>query len=263
MTDQAKMFAGLGRLIAAVGRQDFAEAAFDLSQEAVGADHLVVSLVGGNEVRGLLTQGRLAPRVADTLNQRYLERYHLLDNSLPSLWNIASEQAAVYPFDGRMDASPAYKTFFFERAGLCDKLSIVCRRGENLLCCNLYRMSGSGRFDESDLRQAYLLAQPLAAVTWLHADKVVVPQAPTELVRTNAAPGCGAALQSLSKREMEVCRRLLTGASNEGVALDLAISIHTVRTLRKRIYRKLEVGSVTDLFSKYRNLIPANGAGVA
>ena len=54
---------------------------------------------------------------------------------------------------------------------------------------------------------------------------------------------------------MEVCRRLLTGASNEGVALDLAISTHTVRTLRKRIYKKLEVSSLTDLFSKYLNTI--------
>lgn len=254
------MFVALGRLVAAVGHQEFAAAAFELVRQGVGADHLVLNLIGRKELRGLLTKGRLSPRVADTLNQRYLERYHLLDKSLPSLWDIAGDQPVVCPFDRLLNGSPAYHAFFFERAGLCDKLTIVSRRGEYLLSCSLYRMSDSGYFDQHDLTRAHVLALPLTAAAWLHVDKVALPQAPAALFGANAGPAGGAALQSLSKREMEVCRRLLTGASNEGVALDLAISTHTVRTLRKRIYKKLEVSSLTDLFSRYRNLMPADRA---
>jgi len=54
----------------------------------------------------------------------------------------------VSPFDQRLQASPDYHTFFFENAGLSDKLSIVARCGDWLLLCNPYRMADSGSFEE-------------------------------------------------------------------------------------------------------------------
>lgn len=251
------MFAALARVVAAIGGQDFADAAFALAERGVGADHLVVYLVGREELRGLLTRGKLAPRIADTLNRRYLERYHLLDQSLPSLWDVAGETPLVQPFDARLQASPAYHAFFFEHAGLCDKLSIVTRRGDCLLLCSLYRLAASGPFDEADLSRARDLAAPLAAAAWLHADKVALPLEAPAPRPAAAATASASPLATLSPREMDVCRRLLVGASNEGVALDLSISPHTVRTLRKRIYKKLGVSSLGDLFSKYRGLVAA------
>ena len=253
------MFAALARVVGAIGGPDFADAAFALAERGVGADHLVVYLVGRDELRGLLTRGKLAPRIADTLNQRYLERYHLLDQSLPSLWDVAGATPLVQPFDARLQASPAYHAFFFEHAGLCDKLAVVTRRGDCLLLCSLYRLAASGPFDDTDFARARDLAAPLAAAAWLHADKVALPLAPA--AAPEAAGGdAGGLLRTLSRREMDVCRRLLVGASNEGVALDLAISPHTVRTLRKRIYKKLGVSSLGDLFSKYRGLVAAGAA---
>jgi DNA-binding CsgD family transcriptional regulator len=248
------VFRALGRLVAEVGRKDFGNAAFDLVDQGIRADHLVITLIGRADLRSLLTKGRLPARVADTLNRRYLERYHLLDQSLPSLWDVAGETPAVLPYDHRLRVSPTYHAFFFENARLCDKLSIVNRRDDCLMLCNLYRLAESGPFAESDLAHARTLALPLTAAAWLHADKVAVRVA-TEPRPRAARNGADEALHSLTRREMDVCRRLLVGASNEGVALDLSISTHTVRTLRKRIYRKLEVSSLTDLFSKYRHLV--------
>lgn len=251
------LYQSLGRLIAAIGEPDFGAAAFALVAQAIQADHIVANLVGKNQIRGLFTVGKLPPRIANTLNQRYLERYHLLDKSLLSSWDIGKGQPVAMQFDHRLNASPIYNTFFFERAGLCDKISLISCRDDSMVCCNLYRLASTGKFGAADVQDAQALALPLTAALWHHAEKLGTSRSPARVPHKPGGPDDvqWQALQSLSTREMEVCRRLLTGASNEGVALDLAISTHTVRTLRKRIYKKLEVSSLTDLFSKYLNTI--------
>ena len=52
---------------------------------------------------------------------------------------------------------------------------------------------------------------------------------------------------SLSPREAEVCDHAIRGISVAGTALELGISENSVRTLRKRAWRKLGVGSATAL----------------
>lgn len=56
----------------------------------------------------------------------------------------------------------------------------------------------------------------------------------------------------LSKREQEICELLLTGRSSQAIALRLGISRHTVKDHRKAIFRKLQVGSLAELFARLR-----------
>ncbi|MFJ3057232.1 LuxR C-terminal-related transcriptional regulator [Herbaspirillum sp. NPDC087042] len=257
----------IGQMMAAVGRPDFGVAVFRFLKSALRADHVVANRVGRYAIDGLFTEGMVPARIAHTLNQRYLDRYYLLDRSLPSSWDIGKNDAVALPFDSQLNGSPAYSAFFFERVGLCDKISLISSRDDAMVCCNLYRLSASGPFSAADLKQAQSLAKLVTALVWLHAEKVVLAAGKAPALPTLApVPATQAEVQvredllkSLSGREMEVCRRLLAGASNEGVALDLDISTHTVRTLRKRIYKKLQVSSLTDLFSRYLQVVSENG----
>ena len=52
---------------------------------------------------------------------------------------------------------------------------------------------------------------------------------------------------TLSAREAEVCDHAVRGVSVAGTALALGVSENSVRTLRKRAWRKLGVGSATQL----------------
>gem|GEM_PF-2411842 len=279
----------LGQLVEAIGSDRFGALAFDLVAHCPGADHIVVYCVGGGytgeQIQGLFTEGRLSKRVANTLNQRYLERYYMLDKNLGTLHGVGVDAPAVLRMDPQDIASPTYKHYFYGRTGLCDKLSIVSRRQGRLLLCNLYRLAASGRFDERQMVRAQQLAPVLTACVWRHmacldgvladagprpADRVVA-QAETrrDLCRE---PGAEPSVESnsarlllrrLSNRETDVCRRLLAGASNEAAALDLGISVHTVRTLRKRLYKKLQVNSLGDLYARYLSAMAGQVSGGA
>ena len=53
--------------------------------------------------------------------------------------------------------------------------------------------------------------------------------------------------QVLSKREIQVLRRLVQGYTNQQIAQELSLSVKTVETYRARIYQKLELHNRADL----------------
>lgn len=245
----------LGELIAGIGANRFGAAAFALVRQAINADHIVANYASETDMAIVFTEGLLPKRIAHALSQRYLERYYLLDTSLQTFWEIGTGAPIALRFDPGLDASPAYNAFFFERGGLCDKISVISTRQGRMVFCNLYRLNASGKFTDRDLREAQALALPLTAAMWLHVERSEQPGAEPATDPARPDGKLARALESLSPRELQVCQRLLAGASNEGVALDLAITINSVRTLRKRVYKKLQVNSVADLFSRYLDTV--------
>ncbi len=259
--EAAAPYQAIARLITAIGRDDFGAAAFDLVSREVQADHIVVQFVEGHRISGLFTQGKVLARIADAVNRRYLERYHMLDRSLSSFRDLGDGAPVVTRFDPKLNESPTYTTYFFERTGLCDKLSIVSNRGDSMVCCNLYRLEASGPFDERHVERAGQVAPVLMAALWRHAGEAGKVNLPSMKVGAEPGEAERQSLAALSQRELEVCKRLLAGASTEGVALDLGISPHTVRTLRKRLYKKLQVNSLGDLFARYLSVMSAVSSG--
>jgi DNA-binding CsgD family transcriptional regulator len=63
----------------------------------------------------------------------------------------------------------------------------------------------------------------------------------------------GENMPPLSAREAAVCARIVTGYSNEAIALDLDLSFHSIRTYRRRAYAKLRVTSQNELFALILN----------
>jgi len=57
--------------------------------------------------------------------------------------------------------------------------------------------------------------------------------------------------EQLSQRECEVIQYVLRGHSSESIAMNLDISITTVKTHRKRAYAKFEISSQSELFSLF------------
>lgn len=53
--------------------------------------------------------------------------------------------------------------------------------------------------------------------------------------------------KALTKREKEIIRYLVKGASNTTIAREINVSEHTIKTHRRNIYKKLEISNVCDL----------------
>lgn len=101
----------------------------------------------------------------------------------------------------------------------------------------LYRQRPRRRAADRDLRHLDALGAPIAAAFDKH------------LSLSGAGPA-GAA--GLTGREREVLDLLLAGCSSEAVALRLGIGRFTVKDHRKRIFRKLGVASLVELFARCR-----------
>lgn len=59
----------------------------------------------------------------------------------------------------------------------------------------------------------------------------------------------------LSPREAEICAYIVSGHSTTAISLILSISNHTVSTLRRRAYRRLNISSQNELFYLYLQYI--------
>lgn len=68
---------------------------------------------------------------------------------------------------------------------------------------------------------------------------------------------------NLPRREAQVAARIVYGMSHAGIAVDLGVSEETVTTYRKRLYRRLAIGSQRELVSLYLQLWSAARGALA
>jgi LuxR family maltose regulon positive regulatory protein len=61
-------------------------------------------------------------------------------------------------------------------------------------------------------------------------------------------------IQLLSKREVEILRRIAHGLSNQAIADEMVVELSTVKSHLKHIYRKLNVESRTQAVALARKL---------
>ena len=64
----------------------------------------------------------------------------------------------------------------------------------------------------------------------------------------------------LTTREQEVVKLVLTGHSSESISLRLGTSVPTIKSHRRNIYAKLEIGSQAELFSRFISFLTMHTA---
>jgi LuxR family transcriptional regulator, maltose regulon positive regulatory protein len=63
-----------------------------------------------------------------------------------------------------------------------------------------------------------------------------------------------AVIEPLSEREMEVMRLILAGLTNQEIAEELFISLNTVKSHIKNIYKRLDVSKRAKAIARWREL---------
>jgi DNA-binding CsgD family transcriptional regulator len=121
-----------------------------------------------------------------------------------------------------------------------EEICLYLEVGAGLVELGFYRTRGRSAAPANKVRALETLSAPIAAAFDRH-------EALTARLSPREGPIQAA---SLSPREREICDLLLLGCSSAAIALRLDISRHTVKDHRKRIFRKLRVGSLAELFAR-------------
>ena len=239
------------------GTDQFDSALFSFLNEQLRIDHFAVFTWSEEEGPGHLFTRSIMPREeAESLARDYVDGYHARDPHFRhEVEDVNTDKGGtVHPsFQDEYDAE--YRDHFFVQHDLVDKISITRKVDERLVYCNFYRIGESGKFT-SDERKVYdsilpLLANLISAHFQLlrlkgkdggreHSAKSLVHS----VISSKAAP-----FDILTRRESEVCERILLGFTSTGISLDLDIAESSVNTYRRRAYEKLNIATQNELFS--------------
>lgn len=135
----------------------------------------------------------------------------------------------------------------YEAHGMAERVSIVQRQNAAIFAINFYRHEHQRPFSDGQLSDFESLAPVLLSLT----QKQIELTRPRQVKRNTSewtsrlqqlAPG-------LTTRELEVCARLLTGMTQEGIATDLGLSLPTIKTYRNRAFGRLGIHFKSELFA--------------
>lgn len=232
----------LSKVIEAIGGEGFPEQLLSFLGTVADADHCAIYQLTGLRLDEIGTAGdREMPARQRSETVRY---------------EIKRQLTQIRPADCRVDLGCLHG---METAGLeivpgGERRSILVsgRKADAAYCVRIL-CSGlpDGPFDACVARIRDL-AQILISLTARHADLAEKkPNLTPALCSLPEIQDCISADTALSRREAEVCARVLYGMTSYGIALDLGIGKESVMTYRKRAYARLGIGSQRELLMWY------------
>lgn len=176
----------------------------------------------------------------DSWNE-YRDRLHSQDETFAAARQqiCKSRQLLLMHWHAR-EIPRVHRERIYTRHGLRERLSVACmdeEPGGGLLAVNLYRHDELPAFNDREFESVGLAARLLLSCIRRHLHLAGDP---------STLPG---ALDALTRREREVCERMLKGWTHEGIAADLGISPGTVKTYRDRAFERLGIHHRNELFA--------------
>ena len=132
-----------------------------------------------------------------------------------------------------------------------EEISLFLDIGQGCLELGFYRQRMAKKLPEKQLHALKSLHAPIAAAFERHAELMQSHASKYERHLPNQRLLSSQMLssQALTTRESEIADLMLLGCSSEAIALRLCISRHTVKDHRKSIFKKLNIGSLAELFA--------------
>jgi DNA-binding CsgD family transcriptional regulator len=118
-----------------------------------------------------------------------------------------------------------------------EEIGLYMRACGGIVELSFYRERGRGPMPGRMMRELEGLRALLAAAFERNAELVGTPKPAVMISRT-----------ILSPRERQIVDLILLGCSSEAIGRRLDISLHTVKDHRKKIFRKLGISSIAELF---------------
>ncbi|MDI9232500.1 helix-turn-helix transcriptional regulator [Limnohabitans lacus] len=142
-----------------------------------------------------------------------------------------------------------HRTRVYEAHGMAERVSIVQRQNAAIFAINFYRHDHQRPFSDGQLSDFEALAPALLSLAQKQIELTrprLGKRSPSDWVQPlqSLAP-------ALTERERDVCARLLSGMTQEGIARDLGVSLPTVKTYRNRAFARLGIHFKSELFALF------------
>jgi DNA-binding NarL/FixJ family response regulator len=236
----------LGGLIGVIGDDDFAARALaSLNDSLQAASWSVYEVPAAGEPVLHLSASRGVVDTTGECFRVYRESLHQSDRSFAPV-REAPGQAVVLRMGADEVPNAAHRDAIYRRHRVVERLSVARQRQDgSLLAVNLYHHEHQGRFEPGEIEGFAQIAPAVLAGVGRHIELDAARAAPPRSQREALAQRCAA----LTVRELDICERLLGGLSYDGIAADLALSVATVKTYRRRAFERLGIHFKSELFA--------------
>jgi len=238
-----------------IGTERYGKACFEVFQQPLEVDHWALFRYSGDSsVHCVATASRSYALAAQENCTRFAGRHYSVDPSLSALKGRPLQSAYVVrmQIDDIQDRNYRY---CFGQTHVQERLSYFYGVGSDLYQLSVFRRVGMRPFSSSDTAQFSGLAQFVVASAVKHE---IFRQAAAGIQRHMDLDAIEHLLQhvpgNLSKREIQVCARVIVGKTIDRTAVDLAIKRTSVVTYRQRAYEKLNITRQNELIALVNNL---------
>jgi DNA-binding CsgD family transcriptional regulator len=241
-------FGDLSSAVLAIGQSAFPNVLLAVLKRVAEVGHcMVFTFDGERSSRCLLDVGNI-PTGPD-LGSAYSEHFHLADPNRDAIFQDRRRKSPIIlPTFAPTMYNASYHKLFFEEAAIIDKFATAVWVAETCYYVNFYRTVPQGRFYPDQSARLKTLAPIIGAAVARHFQETPAPYSNDPLRRLETIFATNTQLSCLTKREKEVCLRILTGFGSEAISTDLGISLQSTFTYRKRSYQKLAISSQNELF---------------
>jgi len=247
--------ASLTKLVSTIGDDDFGCALGELFRGICGAEHCTVLHLQPDASEEISTAGAYGPDIARRQIALYLQNQRWQRDPMvaqASKQLDAQPAAVVHTGVSEMPESD-FRDILYGRTDICDRVMLCGRTTTGIIGLSLLRTSKAGAFSKEDVDHVQEVSPLLMSIVGKHvglarqsADMSRPLTSLEDIEACLASPGV-----PFSRRERQVCARILFGMSSIGIALDLGIGEETVMTYRKRAYGRLGYATQRELILWY------------
>jgi DNA-binding CsgD family transcriptional regulator len=243
----------MGSVLDALDQNDFWLRLTRLLAQYVHFDSWVALRFSEFERPLVLAEIPLDDGLPDPLFEDYLKGIYLLDPFFIAA-RESRREGLILLDDVAPDRfkSTEYYQRYFRINVVEDEVQLNCFVDQDATLC--LSLGAHRRFVPTDLALLSVLSQwlvPLMRQRWRHELRLMSKAQQSTPLKANHAADFTLHNATLSNRELEIARLMLSGFSSKGIAQRLGISSETVKVHRKHAYSKLNINSQSELFALF------------
>lgn len=247
-------FDSVARMIEIVGGDRFQSRLLSYLHTRFGAEHCAILRFSSDRPVKIAAVSLDGTNTAARQIDLYLNNYWRYDPTMIEASHVRDEEHAnLMRLD--VDSLPpsGLRDLIYRKHHISERLLLCGSAAGAVVGLSILRSDESGKFTDSQISELNGVARLLLSLVGKHAD-LVTRQSELSLAVTSLPlilECMASAPENLSRREVEVCARILYGMSSIGIALELDIGEETVKTYRKRAYQRLGIATQRELLVWY------------